>query len=184
MVHLEMCNTVYDNKADPKINLSESIDDDYNNDDPIFDFSDNYFRDDLNLDVSVDIISEGWLELLNKYVESHNGFKVLHLNDNSFFNKFEHILNILDSGKLDIIALNEVKLDENVPNKLYEHPGYTMKRRDRNMHVGGFMVYIRKCYKIMQFSSSSDNDIFSFKLKINKIESSFVCGYKPPINNN
>ena len=111
-------------------------------------------------------------------------YATVHLNINSIFNKFEHILNILDSEKLDIISLNEVKLDENVPNKLYEHPAYTLKRRARNIHGGGIMIYIRKCYKIIQFNASADFEILSFNLKINNIVSNFVYGYRPPIVSN
>ena len=97
-----------------------------------------------NLDSSISSTPDGWMDQLNNHTKNHNGFKILHLNINSIFNKFEHILNILDSEKLDIISLNEVKLDENVPNKLYEHPAYTLKRRARNIHGGGIMIYIRK----------------------------------------
>jgi exonuclease III len=104
----------------------------------------------------------------------------LHLNVNSIFNKFEHIFSILDTQNIDILALSEAKLDENVPDKLYLHPNYTLKRRDRNIYGGGIMIYIKNCYKIVLFASNTDYEIVSFKLNINKIVNNFVYAYKPP----
>ncbi len=78
------------------------------------------------------------------------------------------------------MALSEAKLDENVPDKLYLHPNYTLKRRDRNIYGGGIMIYIKNCYKIVLFASNTDYEIVSFKLNINKIVNNFVYAYKSP----
>jgi len=61
----------------------------------------------------------------------------------SIFNNFEHVLHFLDSQQLDIISVSEVKLDENVPDKLCQHPDYNLKRRDRNINGGRLLVYVR-----------------------------------------
>ena len=95
----------------------------------------------------------------------------------SIFNKFEHVLNLLDSQQLDLISLSEVKLDENVPDKLCQHKDYNLKRHDRSIHGGGLLVYVRKCYKITHFPAY---EIFSFKLNIKNIENNFVYAYKTP----
>ena len=152
-----------------------------------FNFSDDYFTNELNnkLDDSVlESNSDSWLGLLDKHCHNHQGFKIIHLNVNSIFNKFEHIFTILDSLNFDIIALNEVKLDDSVPDKLYQHGAYNLKRRDRNSYGGGIMIYIKKCYKLINFSSSADFEVFSFKLNIGKIENNFIYAYKPPIVKN
>ncbi len=104
----------------------------------------------------------------------------MHLNVNSIFNKFEHIFSILDTQNIDILTLSEAILDENVPNKLYLHPNYTLKRRDRNIYGGGIMIYIKNCYKIVQLASNTDYEIVSFKLNINKIVNNFFYAYKSP----
>jgi exonuclease III len=104
----------------------------------------------------------------------------MHLNINSVFNKFEHVFSILNSLDFDIIALNEIKLDDSVPSKLYEHEKYNLIRRDRNSSGGGIMVYIKKCYSILDYESSTDYEIISFKLLVKRIANNFIFSYKPP----
>ena len=84
-------------------------------------------------------------------IKNEGQFTILHLNINSIFNKFEHVNNILNSGICDILFLNEIKLDDSNPDKLYEHDAYSMLRRNRNKAGGGIMVYVKKQYKLIDF---------------------------------
>ena len=93
-------------------------------------------------------------------------FHIIHLNINSIFNKFEHVFIMLNTLNVDIIALNEIKLDDLIPSRLYEHPKYDLIRRYRNAYGGGVLVYVKKCYKILHKNSSTDYEIVSFKLLI------------------
>ena len=62
-------------------------------------------------------------DMLIKLKASMNigSFHIIHLNINSIFNKFEHIFDILDKTDVDILALNEIKLDDTIPNKQFIH---------------------------------------------------------------
>jgi hypothetical protein len=107
-------------------------------------------------------------------------FSILHLNIYSIFNKFKHVFDLLNGLDFDIIALNEIKLDDSVPDKLYEHYKYNLKRRNRDSRGGGLMIYIQKCYKILDYTSSADYELISCKLLVNKLPYQFIFTYKPP----
>ena len=42
------------------------------------------------------------------------------------------------------------------------------------------MIYVKKCYKIMNYNVSTQFELLSFKIMINSIENNFIYGYKPP----
>lgn len=107
-------------------------------------------------------------------------FKIMHLNINSAFNKFEHIIEILNSADIDILTLNETKLDDETPDRYFEHNNYNTLRRNRNSHGGGILVLVKKCYQISEKNSSTEYEIISFKLKLNGTFNNFIISYKPP----
>jgi hypothetical protein len=49
---------------------------------------------------------------------------------------------------VDILLLNETKLDEFIPNKLFEHAFNDVERRDRGSDGGGIMCFIKKAYSV------------------------------------
>ena len=66
------------------------------------------------------------------------------LNINSMRNKF-HALSEIIRGNIDILVLTETKLDHTFPEKQFLIPGYKKPyRRDRNIHGGGVMIYVRE----------------------------------------
>ena len=46
-------------------------------------------------------------------------------------------------NKIDILALNETKLDSKTEDEQVSIPGYTVLRCDRNSHGGGMAIYLR-----------------------------------------
>jgi hypothetical protein len=88
--------------------------------------------------------------------------------------------NILNSGICDILFLNEIKLDDSNPDKLFEHDAYNMLRRNRNKAGGGIMVYVKKQYKLIDFSLSSEFELIFFKIMLNKLVFNFIAAYRPP----
>ena len=156
-----------------------------------FNFSNDYFRDlnecsersifcDSDLNINETFRQEySWLDQISLNKIPSN-FTIIHLNLNSIFNKFEHIFSILNTSHADVIMLNEVKLDSGIPSKLYQHHNYNLLRLDRTRHGGGILVYIKKCYKIVESKLSDKFELIFFKLLINKTIYSFISTYKPP----
>ena len=50
---------------------------------------------------------------------------------------------LLRDNKIDILALNEIKIDEIVDDSLISIDGYFHERHDRNRHGGGVLIYIK-----------------------------------------
>lgn len=58
--------------------------------------------------------------------------------------KHRHELEIdINYHKIDTLALNETRLDENIEDKEVHIPGYQIYWNDRNIHRGGAATYVR-----------------------------------------
>ena len=90
-----------------------------------FKFDDEYFANDIDKDdtpLADDLPQElNLCQSLGPAMASGK-FHILHLNINSAFNKFEHFLDVLNLLNVDIITLNETKLDDETPDYYFEHP--------------------------------------------------------------
>ena len=64
-----------------------------------------------------------YLDAIKKSKKNHE-FVLLHLNINSIYHKFYEIDAILDTRAVDILRINETKLDSSVPSSIYQHPRY------------------------------------------------------------
>ena len=49
----------------------------------------------------------------------------------------------MSENKIDILALNETKLDSKTEDEQVSIPGYTVLHCDRNFHGGGVAIYLR-----------------------------------------
>ncbi len=81
---------------------------------------------------------------------SDDNFSVVHLNLNSLRKKKTEIFQLLDQRIVDILMLNETRLDELTdPLSNYKHKNYNILRLDRSGNSGGGLaVYIKKEYSI------------------------------------
>ena len=65
------------------------------------------------------------------------------LNINSVRNKFHALREVLTKGVLDILALQETKLDDSFPHGSFTVSGYRMYRQDHTERSGGLMIHVR-----------------------------------------
>ena len=70
--------------------------------------------------------------------------KIGYLNINSLRNKILSLKEILHKALIDILCIDETKLDETFAQFIIENFQFTPFRRDRNNKGGGKMVLIRK----------------------------------------
>ena len=95
-----------------------------------------------------------------------NNFRIFSLNINSIDKKFEDILFLLN-GQLDILDLNESKLNSKHDESLFEHPCYDLHRLDRLINnSGGVMVYVKKNLKSSRVMFDDNSEIISFVIDI------------------
>ena len=92
-----------------------------------------------NAEAGIDIITE-----LSKYrVKNKDKVVLATLNINSIRNKFSSLLKII-SNNIDVLVIQETKIDASFPDGQFLIPGYRKPyRRDRNCHVGGILVYVK-----------------------------------------
>ena len=142
-----------------------------------FDFADEYFSE---ISTSIEIPTTEYLSELSSFSASTSGFKFIHLNVNSLFNKKDHIIDIADTKEFDLIFLNETKLDHHVPQSFMTHANYNILRRDRNGRGGGIMVLCKREYNIISSSTDSQYELLVLQLSIKNVLCNFICCYKSP----
>ena len=82
-------------------------------------------------------------ELSTYYAQNKNKVKVAHLNINSIRHKFLPISNVLGKGLLDVLFIQETKLDSSFPMSQFNVSGYKLYRNDYSANSGGIMCYVR-----------------------------------------
>ena len=71
------------------------------------------------------------------------GFKMASLNIVSLPLHIDQIRILLEDQIIDVLALNETRLDPSIPDHLVAVDGYTILRKDRNRFGGGVCIYLR-----------------------------------------
>ena len=74
---------------------------------------------------------------------SKRGLKICSLNATSLRKHKDELEVLMRENKIDIIALNETKLDSKTEEEQVTIPGYTVLRCDKNSHGGGVAIYLR-----------------------------------------
>ena len=92
---------------------------------------------------NLDLDLYNWQFLKQKYPS--NPF-ISYLNINSLSNKIDALRQICKISPLEILCVDETKLDSSVPNSRFKIDGYIFPpyRRDRDNHGRGKMVFIRE----------------------------------------
>ena len=68
---------------------------------------------------------------------------IANLNINSLPNKFEEVKEWLNGDAIDILSLQETKIDRTFPNSHFHVNGFKLFRRDRVKGGGGIAVFVR-----------------------------------------
>ena len=105
------------------------------------------------------------------------------LNINSLIKLIDELKTIIQKTPLDLLAINETRLDDSICDSLVSIPGYDVIRNDRNRLGGGVAIFIKETivYKLRQ-------DLFfqnleSISMEICKTHSKpFIIStwYRPP----
>ena len=103
------------------------------------------------------------------------------LNINSLRNKFLSVKELL-SHNLDLLVINETKLDDSFPNAQFQINGYKCLRKDRNIFGGGLCLYINEDIPSKQIHTKLLEGLESICIEMNLRKRKWlVIGiYKPP----
>ena len=89
----------------------------------------------------------------------------------------------VEEQNLDLLAINESRLDSSIPSSAIYIKGYELIRKDRNRYGGGVCIYIRSSIGYKNGSDLISNALEAICIEINKPRSKpyviFAC-YRPP----
>ena len=116
-------------------------------------------------------------------------FKIGHLNINSLRNKFEPVREILQENVLDLMVIQETKLDNCFPPNQFSILNYKAYRRDFKHNQGGSLMFVRndmpQFHRLDIDDFNMDNsdgriELIGLEVTINKEKWVFISIYKQP----
>ena len=156
----------------------------------------NSAKHDSDSDDSFDIFSENQqlnneldLESLQKLRNPYRSNPLIgYLNINFLQHKIDSLREILKKSSLEIICVDETKLDEGFPESQFQIDGYQFPlfRRDRDKHGGGKVVYIKEglmVNRIKEFETNRSETI-CLELTISNKRWFIIYTYRPPNETN
>ena len=117
-------------------------------------------------------------------VSKMRGFKMGSLNINSIVKYIDELRVVMLNQPLDILAINESKLDDNdSDNMLSLDGGYILVRRGKNKQGGGVCVYLRDSLSFKRLHEFEEKNLELIALEIQKPNTKpflFTAWYRPP----
>ena len=96
------------------------------------------------------------------------GFKMGSLNIASLTKHLDELKVLMANEPLDILAINESRLDISIPDFHININGYNLIRRDRNRNGGGVCVFIRKSIEFKHRTDLEKLELEMIALSIKK----------------
>ncbi len=122
----------------------------------------------------------------NFLLPSMRGFKLASLNITSLVYHIDELRVFLASNRVDVLAINETRLDSNIMDSEVHIPGYEIIRRDRcinGRHGGGVCFYVRSTINFLPRPDLSCQEIENLCIEIRKPNSKpflITTWYRPP----
>jgi len=148
------------------------------NDTMPFSNGENSYLENADSDASFNENTQSLNEVLGR-----KGLKFAHLNINGISSKLDQIRIILFESNLDILCLNETKIDDNTKDTDINIPGYTLFRKDRNKYGGGVLLYVasRLNSSSVKLAASVNQEILWVKISLPSTRPIYICSvYRPP----
>ena len=125
------------------------------------------------------------LQLLKQ--KYHSNSFISYLNINSLSNKIDALRQIWKTAPLEILCVDETKIDSSFPNSQFKIDGYIFPpyRRDRDNHGGGKMVFIREGFttKRLENLETKLSETICLELTASNKKCFTLFAYRPPQEN-
>lgn len=111
------------------------------------------------------------------------GFKMASLNIASLPRHIDELRIWLNDQNVDILAINETRLDSTIPDESVKISNYEIIRKDRNRFGGGVCMYVRNSINYVNKSSMVTSETEAICLEIRKSQSkpfTIISCYRPP----
>ena len=116
-------------------------------------------------------------------IPSQRGFKIASLNIVSLVKHIDDLRVYTSDQRLDILSINETRLDSSIKDEEVELSGYKIIRRDRNRFGGGVALYVRNSINVNFRSDLSTDKLEAISIEIIKPKSKpfiITAAYRPP----
>jgi exonuclease III len=110
-------------------------------------------------------------------------FRVGHINITSLTKHIEQLRFYLHDKPLDILSVNETRLDHSVDNNILHIEGYSIVRKDRSREGGGVAIYFRDHLNVKERCDLVPEHLEAVCIEVNKIKSKptiVTSLYRPP----
>ena len=105
------------------------------------------------------------------------------LNINSLLAHIDDLRVLVYDSNIDVLTINETKLDPSVSDNDIHIPGYEVVRKDRNINGGGVCIYIRTNHNYRKRNDLIHDELELITIEIKRLRSkSFLIStwYRPP----
>ena len=116
-------------------------------------------------------------------IQFHRGMSMACLNINSLFAHIDELRVFISNNKVDILCINETKLDSSINDKEVHIPNFEIIRRDRRTngrHGGGICIYIRSNINYKIRHNLQSETLENLVVEIKKPRSKSILVYRPP----
>ena len=117
------------------------------------------------------------------FLPAGRGFKITGLNINSLIKHIDDLRILLVNRSIDILSINETKLDDSIKSCKVRIPGYEFIRCDRNRQGGGVGFYIKTSTNFAVHSDLYVSNLENLCIEIRKPNSRpflIATWYRPP----
>ena len=135
----------------------------------------------INLGYGDEVVGTDPLTVLRsikmKYVDN---IVIASLNVNSIPNKFNQLV---IRGNVDLLVVNETKLDSSFPSSQFTMEGYSTYRLDRDRNGGGILVFIREdipCKILQEHNLPEGIEALPIEINLRKTTFLLLAIYHPP----
>ena len=118
-----------------------------------------------------------------QYLRSKKGLVMASLNINGLRSHIDEIKLLLDQLEIDILALNETKLDNSIDCQITDIAGFKQVRRDRSRHSEGVIFYVRDSMRFILRNDipNSNLELLCIEVQPHKSKPFLLIGwYRPP----
>ena len=112
-----------------------------------------------------------------------NGLEIVSLNVNDLLSRIDEVRVLAKNENIDILAINESKIDDNVIDQLIDIDEFDVKRFDRDRHGGGVALYIRNTVTFKARDNLPNETLELICIEIEPPNASpfiIVAWYRPP----
>ena len=116
----------------------------------------------------------------NCELAEQSGLKCMHLNVSTLLPNIDELKHVLSILNIDILSLNETRLDNRITDKSLDIENYSLFRKDRNRSGGGVALYVKKSLLPSPADFVFKTEFVSVYISVKNVKLAIASIYRPP----